>query len=178
MSTYRRFNPQMQFRRARSSESHLSKNFVKTCKHCGKQFQRETATRVIDGKVQYIIRSGAGKFFCSHDCRMAHMQENARSEMEKRKIDFARLQLKRGVSFQNKTKQLKERLVMRVGGECQICTTNYSKLTYLLDVHHIDKDPSNNTDDNLALLCCVCHRKLHHGDVVLKGGGLGSATMA
>jgi 5-methylcytosine-specific restriction endonuclease McrA len=44
---------------------------------------------------------------------------------------------------------------------CEIC--GYDEYDMCLDVHHIDKDVSNNAIENLAILCCICHRKLHKG---------------
>ena len=39
---------------------------------------------------------------------------------------------------------------------CQECGT-----TERLHVHHIDRDPANNSPANLATLCASCHLKLH-----------------
>lgn len=33
--------------------------------------------------------------------------------------------------------------------------------TLKLHVHHIDKNPMNNTEDNLQTLCSICHHKVH-----------------
>lgn len=50
--------------------------------------------------------------------------------------------------------------------ECRICKTKDK-----LEVHHIDKDRSNNTVANLEILCGSCHAKIHYekGDAVIKG---------
>lgn len=36
-----------------------------------------------------------------------------------------------------------------------------------LQVHHIDKDRSNDSLDNLIILCANCHLKVHSGKVIL-----------
>lgn len=47
--------------------------------------------------------------------------------------------------------------------KCARC--NYDKNTLALDVHHKDKNRSNNNVDNLEILCCNCHMIYHrsHG---------------
>ena len=32
-----------------------------------------------------------------------------------------------------------------------------------LEIHHLDEDPSNNTLENLLLVCATCHSKITHG---------------
>jgi hypothetical protein len=43
---------------------------------------------------------------------------------------------------------------------CECC--GYSEYKFCLDVHHKDMNRWNNSPDNLAILCAICHRKLHH----------------
>jgi len=38
-----------------------------------------------------------------------------------------------------------------------------------LEVHHIDKNRSNNSLSNLVILCCNCHRLVHRGIIRLEG---------
>jgi hypothetical protein len=45
--------------------------------------------------------------------------------------------------------------------ECEIC--GYNEYDFCIDLHHIDKDPSNNEIENIAVLCCICHKKFHKG---------------
>lgn len=40
------------------------------------------------------------------------------------------------------------------------CKCGESK-NYLLHIHHIDSDPSNNSPDNLEIVCANCHIKRH-----------------
>lgn len=43
--------------------------------------------------------------------------------------------------------------------KCEIC--GYDKYSQVLEVHHIDKNRSNNNILNLQLLCANCHREQH-----------------
>ena len=53
---------------------------------------------------------------------------------------------------------------MEVNRRCQNCGVwvieNWS---YGLHVHHIDRNPNNNEDENLIVLCATCHRDRHAG---------------
>ena len=42
--------------------------------------------------------------------------------------------------------------------KCAIC--GWDEDEDVLEVHHIDEDRSNNNEDNLIILCPICHRKL------------------
>lgn len=41
--------------------------------------------------------------------------------------------------------------------KCSECKVNLSNRKDLLDTHHIDGNPQNNADSNLAVLCRICH---------------------
>jgi len=43
--------------------------------------------------------------------------------------------------------------------KCEEC--GYNKHPEILQVHHIDRDRTNNTIDNLKLLCPTCHEEDH-----------------
>jgi hypothetical protein len=43
------------------------------------------------------------------------------------------------------------------GWKCSDCKVNLTNHKYLLDTHHVDGNPQNNIDSNLAVLCRVCH---------------------
>lgn len=60
------------------------------------------------------------------------------------------------------TKELRRRIKIRDGFNCQECKKNFSgKLGKHLDVHHVDENKDNNVDANLICLCKSCHTKLH-----------------
>ena len=57
-----------------------------------------------------------------------------------------------GKSFRKHVFILKEK-------KCEIC--GYDEHDFCLEIHHKDKDCTNNSIENLAILCVICHRKLH-----------------
>jgi len=56
-------------------------------------------------------------------------------------------------------KSLKIRLLDQRGRCCERCDYNKHQI---LEVHHKDRDRSNNTLENLALICPNCHAEEHY----------------
>ena len=56
-------------------------------------------------------------------------------------------------------KALKEEIRKRDGYICQVCLKPQCKLKKKLDVHHIDYDKKNCSEDNLISLCKSCHTR-------------------
>ncbi|HYM59995.1 MAG TPA: HNH endonuclease signature motif containing protein [Thermoanaerobaculia bacterium] len=46
-------------------------------------------------------------------------------------------------------------IIFRCNNRCPVCQTPF------IVIHHVDEDPSNNEDDNLAPLCPNCHTQAH-----------------
>lgn len=58
------------------------------------------------------------------------------------------------------SKNLKKHVVARDGDECAECElTDWLGKPIILDLDHIDGNPTNNMPDNLRLLCPNCHRQ-------------------
>jgi hypothetical protein len=57
--------------------------------------------------------------------------------------------------------QYRTALVSALGGKCEECGTKES-----LEIHHIDRDRSNNSYENLELLCFDCHKREHYDTLV------------
>lgn len=57
------------------------------------------------------------------------------------------------------SKSLKKRIKIRDGYMCQCCYFEFP--SRFLQVHHIDKDITNNDLDNLITVCTSCHRAIH-----------------
>ena len=62
--------------------------------------------------------------------------------------------------YQRIARKLKEQ-------KCEICNS----IDVRLDVHHIDKDQTNNNIENIMILCVSCHARLHYynGDSNIQG---------
>lgn len=98
------------------------------------------------------------KKFCSLDCR----ESNAMGIKERRKHINALNKLKRG---SKSSRGLRKHVFCFKDKICEIC--NYNEYEFCLDLHHIDNDPTNNELTNIAVLCCMCHKKLHKGLITL-----------
>jgi hypothetical protein len=61
--------------------------------------------------------------------------------------------------------RLSKKVYQEAGSKCSFCDEND---TDVLDIHHIDEDPSNNAMQNLFLACAVCHRKITAGTITLQ----------
>lgn len=66
-----------------------------------------------------------------------------------------------GMGSKNKKKRIpipakiKKEIFERADNACQNCGHEYA-----LDIHHLDENPSNNSKNNLIVLCATCHRKI------------------
>lgn len=49
----------------------------------------------------------------------------------------------------------------RLNSKCEIC----KKTFYVLDIHHMDKNPRNNDPINYLFICRRCHRNVHTSSV-------------
>ena len=80
----------------------------------------------------------------------------------KRKEYFKQRYIRYGRSCKHSAGHYKSKAKLLRNGRkpfCDIC--GWDKATEVLEVHHIDIDRSNNSDDNLQLLCPTCHTYLH-----------------
>ena len=118
-----------------------------TCKGCSKQF--------------WVSDSKKDRKFCSIECK------NTIKDYEKKRRNRIKAlgKLKRGV---NSSRSLKN-LISKVRElYCDNC--GYDKHKHNLDIHHIDENCTNNTLNNLGVLCAICHRDLHYGGLTYKNG--------
>ncbi len=97
--------------------------------------------------------------FCSVECKT----QTSKNEKERRKYLKTFEVLKRGKNSSRKLKTYVSRIKPLC---CENC--GYNKASYNIEIHHIDENPCNNELENLAVLCVMCHRDLHYGDLRLK----------
>lgn len=51
--------------------------------------------------------------------------------------------------------QTRPRIIKRAGGRCERCRCT----PWRIEVAHLDGDPRNMSDENLAALCGICHKR-------------------
>ncbi len=95
--------------------------------------------------------------FCSLKCR-----EHKRMDLKERR---AKQKASSRLNRNDIGRTLRKDVFLIKNKKCEIC--GYDEYDFCLDIHHKDKDAKNNHIDNLAVLCCMCHRKLHKGILTL-----------
>lgn len=106
------------------------------CTECGKEIWRRKSQ---------IKRSKTGNVFCSRSCATAYHNKTIKcGEKNPNFIDgYATYRTK----------------AMRVyPHKCAVC--GWQEDERILEVHHIDENRHHNSDDNLIILCPICHKKI------------------
>lgn len=142
------------------SEFYVQKYRINTAKFCSilcqnkKQYELTSKLCLGCKKTFTVSKSRMPRNFCSRACI---------SLIKKSKKEYAKTrQRKRRAALKDwKRKEIREFLFRTRGAACETC--NFSEYSFCLDIHHLDKNPSNNHESNLAILCAICHRKLHKG---------------
>lgn len=67
---------------------------------------------------------------------------------------------KQNCEFGETSKRTQHKIIKRARRHCSICFWNESTC----DIHHINKDRSDNRNNNLVVLCPNCHRIIHTTD--------------
>lgn len=97
-------------------------------------------------------RKNYKKKFCSLECR----EHKRQSEEVRRKKSKASTLLNRGIV---QTRTLRKHVFNVKEKKCEFC--GYDEYDFCLDIHHLDENPNNNSLNNLSILCCMCHKKVH-----------------
>ena len=58
--------------------------------------------------------------------------------------------------------KIQRRICLRSKGKCEMCKKSVEDITP--HIHHKDKNPKNNKESNLMLICPNCHSKKHRND--------------
>lgn len=118
-----------------------------------KQYVHKTHV-CIECKIEFKDSPCRTRKWCSQECRY----KNATTTKERRQKQKALQALGRG---SNSSRNLRNMVFKIKPKQCENC--GYNEYLFCLDLHHIDNNPNNNTLHNIAVLCCICHRKLHKG---------------
>jgi hypothetical protein len=111
------------------------------CSYCDNELERYTS---------YVERSESGLFFCDRGCKIRfapiHLSDDKHPLWNGGSGTYRRRALKHyGESCHNE--------------DCDLKGTDIIIPSYMLDVHHIDSDRTNNALTNLIPLCIWCHAK-------------------
>lgn len=109
------------------------------CAYCGKEFERLPS----DIKV-----NKSGYYYCSRECGNRHKNQ---------------LRAENGEWDNSLNYRLKA--FEKLPHYCAVC--GWKEDERILEVHHKDEDRTNNTLDNLCILCPTCHRKITLGYYLL-----------
>jgi len=126
-----------------SRDCQLHKQHIQTeksCLSCGAKFS-VSRSRV-------LLRKYCKK--CNHPSR--HDEKLARQQRN------VAMRIRRGTYSQGFLRKI---TLKRCGSKCVHC--GYNEHVSCLDVHHMDGNPNNNNENNVVLLCVMCHRMLHRG---------------
>lgn len=124
------------------------KSRTKTCAFCGSKFE------------------SSSRKYCSDECKQKQFQSIRHEKLKKL--------LKNGCKTVKLPISIREELFKKYNNSCQKCgwnTVNEFTKKVPLQVHHIDGDPSNNSLDNLQLLCPNCHSLTDTFGIKNKGKG-------
>lgn len=118
-------------------EDIISKKHFVSCDYCGKKYSLPK-----NKLLSYDFH------FCSRACKDSAQRINSGEKFNALRPDhYGQVKTKyREVAFRN------------FSHKCLAC--GWDEDTDILEVHHIDEDRSNNSLENLVILCPTCHRKL------------------
>ena len=150
--------------KACGSEFYVSKYRLETAKFCcldcqnHKQYEKSKFTCFYckENFEDSPCREGKRKF-CSIECHNSHQTSRRVCQKEARRLGIANARAKGIVG--NSGPAIRKYAFSSKEKKCQIC--GFNEYECCLDVHHIDKDSNNNLLENLAILCVMCHRKVH-----------------
>ena len=110
-----------------------------TCAQCGKKFYMSPSKK---------RNSKSGLFFCCRHCKNTAQRIGGIEEIMPPHYGTATgLHSYREIAF------------ACLPNKCNIC--GYNEIPEILQVHHKSRDRTDNTVENLQILCPTCHQKIH-----------------
>lgn len=139
----------------------------------GKIFTQITKICEVCKKEFVTVPSSSKQFCCSRKCQSIKKKKEIQksicnfcgelyiSKAHKKHTSFCSKKCASKFRWDNHIKKIRpsQVLLRNIMQECQIC--GYKKIPQILERHHIDFDHSNNTINNLQVLCPNCHDEIH-----------------
>lgn len=83
------------------------------------------------------------------------------NNVEEKLKSFSIQELLDNFSYKRISHILKDKMSLKEGGVCPICGKLFEGLSYRQkQIHHIDRNHSNNEENNIVLICISCHTKI------------------
>lgn len=127
----KKYNITLDFCGNKCSYIHRRKRIIINCGQCQKPIER---------LANDLNRTKKKILFCDKTCAAIYNNEH-RKLNRPNKIEYRNHALK------------------HLPNQCNIC--GYNKFLSVLEVHHIDRDRTNNSIENLEILCPNCHAERH-----------------
>ena len=99
--------------------------------------------------VDMSVIKTSGRKYCSTGCKIAALAQQRKNRYKNKRL----------YGKWRDSKELKQWLIER-HGKCQSC--GWDKEINVLEMHHIDRNRRNNTEENVRLLCPNCHSIDHY----------------
>jgi predicted HNH restriction endonuclease len=98
--------------------------------------------------------------YCSNRCQLDFQYQSYVSRWKEGKVSGSR-----GINTKNISAHIRRYLYEKYSNSCSAC--RWSKIhpataKVMLEIHHIDGNPNNNSEENLLLLCPNCHSLTHN----------------
>lgn len=132
---------------------------------CSNEYQRAHSNKIQQpcdncGKLIRVVAAKAKKsktklHFCSRVCRAESQRHTGKMYLKQS-----------GTVYKHTSSSYRRKAYAYYGKACSHC--GYHEHEAALDIHHIDEDRSNNSVDNLIVLCPTCHALVTRGLAIIK----------
>lgn len=126
--------------KSKAAAGRINKSPNVSCAGCNKEFYKNASQQK---------GSKSGLFFCSRACKDASQRIGGVTEI-----------MPPHYGTGDGKHQYRELALTGLENSCNRC--GYCKYSSVLEVHHKDRDRTNNKLENLEVLCPTCHREHHY----------------
>jgi hypothetical protein len=130
----------------RGKENPISDGEIVNCSYCGSKLYRKRS------------RLKSENYYCNFVCKGNDMKGRKNVNWQGGKPTY----------YPSEFTRKRESIIQRDGEECVRCELSrdehYTKYGVDLNIHHIDGNKFNNSDENLVTLCSSCHTAVEKGE--------------